>query len=87
MNFETNAEDMFIKMVKTKKYGGFYSVRYDSPVTGKLTHVSIKKSLGTSSDCVVARSRLPTRNSLFLEAPSVLALWNISAGTYLPASH
>lgn len=44
MHFETNAEDMFIKMVKTKKYGGFYSVRYDSPVTGKLTHVSIKKT-------------------------------------------
>ena len=44
MNFETNAEDMFVKMIKTKKYGGFYSVRYDSPVTGKLTHVSIKRT-------------------------------------------
>ena len=28
--------------VQAKKYGGSYSLRYISPVTGKLTHVSIK---------------------------------------------
>lgn len=28
----------------SKKYGGFYSLRYNSPKTGKLTHVPLKKT-------------------------------------------